>query len=407
MIQTDTLSSTEKKRLPDGWRWSELKEIARVFAGSSAPQGKEYFDPAGPPFIRVSDLSNKKRTTCLLEVADHLSNKALKECSLVLAKSGSTLFPKSGAAILANNRALLGMDAHIVSHLMVVEPIDKVVDPLWIYWAICQINMLDYSDNPSYPSLKQSTAEKIIIPLPPLQEQNRIIDIITEKVSAIEKAKVAAEVQLNAAEALPKACLRETFSGPMAKGWAKRRLGDVCDFIGGMQPPKGVFKYKPQDGYVRLVQIQDFRRSDMAVYIPIEDTKRMFDETDVMIGRYGPPIFQILRGLSGSYNVALIKTMPKEGLNKGYLYYFLQEPNIQRAVIAQSQRSAGQSGVQKEFLENCFIPLPSLLEQQKVVQDLDNKFKAFVKLQNKLIEENNIVKHLVNASLRKAFNGEL
>ena len=85
------------------------------------------------------------------------------------------------------------------------------------------------------------------------------------------------------------------------KGWAS-----VCGFIGGMQPPKGTFKYAPTEGYIRLVQIQDFFADlYVPVYIRAEDSSRRFggEENDVMIGRYGPPLFQILRGLSGAYNI--------------------------------------------------------------------------------------------------------
>src|SRR5688572_27584092 len=87
------------------------------------------------------------------------------------------------------------------------------------------------------------------------------------------------------------------------------KLGDVCSFIGGSQPPKSTFKTAPGPGYIRLVQIQDFRRSDFDVYIPIDEARRTFGVNDVMIGRYGPPVFQILRGLSGAYNVALMKAV--------------------------------------------------------------------------------------------------
>jgi type I restriction enzyme S subunit len=95
-----------------------------------------------------------------------------------------------------------------------------------------------------------------------------------------------------------------------------------------------------------------------------------------MIGRYGPPVFQILRGLSGAYNVALMKAVPSSGLLKEYLYYLLQESSIQTAVIAQSQRAAGQSGVQKDFLENFKVLLPPLVEQQRIAVRLRDQLAA-------------------------------
>jgi type I restriction enzyme S subunit len=99
-----------------------------------------------------------------------------------------------------------------------------------------------------------------------------------------------------------------------------------------------------------------------------------------MIGRYGPPVFQILRGISGAYNVALMKAEPKtDNLSKEYLYRFLQSPSIQNYIIGLSQRSAGQSGVNKAALEEYEILLPSLPEQQRIVSKLDLLFEKIDK----------------------------
>lgn len=191
----------------------------------------------------------------------------------------------------------------------------------------------------------------------------------------------------------------------LPKNWKWVRLGDICDFIGGMQPPKSVFSNKLLQGYVRLVQIQDFRRSDFAVYIPQEEAKRTFEQTDVMIGRYGPPVFQILRGLSGAYNVALMKTAPNaDAITKDFLFYLLKESSIQNAVISQSQRSAGQSGVQREFVENLIVPLPSLTEQKRIVAILNEQMAAVEKARAAAEAQLQAAKTLPAAYLREVFD---
>lgn len=87
-----------------------------------------------------------------------------------------------------------------------------------------------------------------------------------------------------------------------------------------------------------------------------------------MIGRYGPPVFQILRGLSGTYNVALMKAAPKtKFLSKNFLFYLLQEPRIQERVIRDSDRTAGQSGVRKPLLESFIVGIPPVAEQRRIV----------------------------------------
>ena len=200
--------NTERKELPDGWKWVKLGDVCRVFSGSPAPQGQQFFNSDGPRFFRVSDLSQHGRTISLSESRDRLSQDALTSRKLVSANKGTVIFPKSGAAIATNNRALLAVDGYIVSHLMGLEPKDEVLSE-YLYYVACDMDMMDYANNTGYPSLKLSVMRSTEIPLPPLPEQNRIIATLSEQMSAIEKARRAAEDVLEAVEALRGAILRE------------------------------------------------------------------------------------------------------------------------------------------------------------------------------------------------------
>ena len=91
----------------------------------------------------------------------------------------------------------------------------------------------------------------------------------------------------------------------MRDGWEIKKLGDVTDLQGGSQPPKSTFLYEHQDGYVRLLQIRDFKRDDKAAYIVNSKKNRLCDENDILIGRYGASVGRICTGKSGAYNVAL------------------------------------------------------------------------------------------------------
>lgn len=65
------------------WPMEALGKVARVFAGSAAPQGSEYFSDDGPPFFRVSDVSAHGRTRNLLDAANGLSRECSKACPLL------------------------------------------------------------------------------------------------------------------------------------------------------------------------------------------------------------------------------------------------------------------------------------------------------------------------------------
>ncbi len=153
--------------------------------------------------------------------------------------------------------------------------------------------------------------------------------------------------------------------------WPVVELGSVVSFIGGSQPPKSTFKYELEDGYVRLLQIRDYKSDDNLTFIPKDSTKKFCSKDDVMIGRYGPPVFQILRGLEGAYNVALMKAQPSEKVDRDYLFYFLKQEKLFRLIDRLSQRTAGQSGVDMEALKAYPMILPPLDEQKRIAGILD------------------------------------
>ncbi|MBL6606112.1 MAG: restriction endonuclease subunit S [Alphaproteobacteria bacterium] len=156
--------------------------------------------------------------------------------------------------------------------------------------------------------------------------------------------------------------------------WKTVKLGEICKFEGGSQPPKKEFVYEPADGYVRFLQIRDFKSDKNITYIPTAKKNRLCSETDILIGRYGASVGQILSGLSGAYNVALMKTIPNEELiSKGWLQAYLTSPLFQKPLMEVSSRSA-QNGFSKDDIYDFDVPLPPLAEQQRIVAKLDAAF---------------------------------
>lgn len=149
------------------------------------------------------------------------------------------------------------------------------------------------------------------------------------------------------------------------------RIEDVCDFVGGSQPPKSEFINTPKEGYVRLIQTRDYKTDAFPTYIRSTSTRKFCDAKDIMIGRYGPPIFQICRGLTGAYNVALLKAKPQECIDREYLYYFLKQDAVFQYVDKLSARTGGQTGVDLVSLNKYPIRLPEdISDQQKLVSVL-------------------------------------
>ena len=133
----------------------------------------------------------------------------------------------------------------------------------------------------------------------------------------------------------------------MIGSWKTMKLSELSDFQGGSQPPKSQFIDHPRKGYIRLLQIRDFKRDDKAVYIPIVKKNRVCSADDIMIGRYGASVGQIHRGKAGAYNVALIKTIPNDNLiNRNFFFYYLISDLFQQPLKMIAERSA-QAGFSK------------------------------------------------------------
>ena len=187
--------------------------------------------------------------------------------------------------------------------------------------------------------------------------------------------------------------------------WEFSELKNVINLVGGNQPPKSKFLYEEEEDTVRLIQIRDYKSDQHKVFIRKSDAKRFVEPTDVMIGRYGPPIFQILRGLKGAYNVALMKAEPVLGsFDKDYLYYYLSNQDLYNYVNSASDRTAGQSGVNKEHLEKYPVPVVPLAEQQEIVRQLDIMLAQVEQIKARLDAIPTILKKFRQSVLESYFN---
>jgi type I restriction enzyme S subunit len=174
--------------------------------------------------------------------------------------------------------------------------------------------------------------------------------------------------------------------------WEKRQLGELVRFEGGSQPPRSTFIYEERAGTIRLIQIRDYKSDEWKTFIPVNLARKKCTSDDIMIGRYGPPIFQILRGLTGAYNVALIKAIPTDELLRPYLYHFLKQPALLRFVESLSQRTSGQTGIEMDALKEYPFPLPpTKFEQNRIATALDDTDALILSLE-KLIEKKRNIK---------------
>ena len=196
----------------------------------------------------------------------------------------------------------------------------------------------------------------------PVTEQKKIAEIIDK----VNRIIVARRQELQKLDELIKARFVEMFGDPILnqKGFPVYRMDEIVEFQGGSQPDKKYFEYESTDDNIRLIQIRDYKTDNYITYIPKAMAKRFCTAEDIMIGRYGPPIFQILQGIEGAFNVALMKATPRQG-NREYVRWFLKQDCLLHYLEGMSKRTAGQDGIQMDKLKTYPFPLaPKELQEQ-------------------------------------------
>jgi type I restriction enzyme S subunit len=185
---------------------------------------------------------------------------------------------------------------------------------------------------------------------------------------------------------------KQTEAGLIPEDWLEYSIGDLIEFQGGSQPDKSTFRFTPKSGYIRLIQIRDYKTNKYETYVPTHLARRFCDQHDIMIGRYGPPIFQILRGIAGAYNVALIKAVPGPHVSRSYAYYSLMQDKLFAFVEKLSQRSSGQTGVDLNELRQYPFPLPPSEAEQEAIAEALSDADALIESLEQLIAKKRHIK---------------
>lgn len=412
--------------LPTEWVETTLDNIADWGSGGTPSRNNEDYYGGNIPWIKTGDLGDK----LIIKPSEYITELGLKNSSAKLFPKGSVAIAMYGATI--GRTSILDIDATTNQACAVGNPKPNITTSEFLYYFLIneKDNFIAKGKGGAQPNISQALIKEHVVYFPPFAEQKEIADRLDQLLAQVEATQarlaripyiikqfrqsvLAAAVSgklTNSGSKYQTIEVTDTWSheieGPIH--WLKFNFSDVIKIIGGSQPPKSDFLNEPKAGYVRLIQIRDYKTDAYKVYIPLEKAKRLVSKDDVMIGRYGPPIFQILRGLEGAYNVALMKAEPKpELLDKEYLYWYLQNYKLFNYINAGSDRTAGQSGVNKKHLESYPLLVPPIEEQTEIVRRVEQLFAYADSIEQQAKAAKERVDNLTQAILAKAFRGEL
>ncbi len=201
--------------LPDGWGWVTVEELAHSIQYGYTESATA--ECVGPKFLRITDIQNSQvdwRSVpyCKCSEANHKKYK-LEFGDIVFARTGAT----TGKSFLITECP----DAVFASYLIRLRLNDRVNVRFFYeflnapdYWA--QITTVKQGS--AQPGVNAAVLATLRLPLPPLDEQRRIVDAVEQRLSVVQEVELAVEAGLVRAERLRKSVLKSAFEG---------RLGDL------------------------------------------------------------------------------------------------------------------------------------------------------------------------------------
>ena len=347
-----------------------IKELGAIITGNTpSKKVKEYWNSKDICFVKP-DIIADEGVDDITESNEYISEFARKKARIV---KENAIFVTCIGSI--GKIGIAGSGEYAFNQqINVIIPNEKVRSKYLAYnLYFNKSKLVAIANAPVVPIINKSQFGDFIINIDTdINKQDKAIEVLDKLTKIIQQRKN----EIMYLDNLIKARFVEMFGNPYnnEKNFPMMTVADVIEFTGGAQPDKKYFEYKPTEDNIRLIQIRDYKTDNYITYIPKMMAKRFCDADDIMIGRYGPPIFQILKGIEGSYNVALMKATPKMG-NKEFIRYFLKQECLFNYLDGLSQRTAGQSGIDMPALKSYPFPYPPL--------ELQEEFEKFSKQVNK------------------------
>lgn len=264
------------------------------------------------------------------------------------------------------------------------------------------------------------------VPLSPINEQQRIVNRIESLFTKLDRAKELIENTLAQFEQNKMAILHKAFTGELTAKWRKENnidlssweivsIKDIGEVKGGKRLPKGEMLVNENTGhpYIKAgnlkngtVAFNDLQYLKPQVYEKIK--KYIVKENDVYITIVGACIGDVgiipkeVNGANLTENAAKITNLK---CNAKFLSIQLSISSVQKQIKGKiASATLGKLSLQN--IKNIQIKMPTIEEQQEIVNILDKLLAKYNKIKN-LEQQLEKIELLKKAILAKAFRGEL
>lgn len=415
--------------VPDGWAWCRLKEVCELKGGKRIPAGLSATkEKTNHIYIRVTDMQNNSISDAdLVYITDDIFEKIQR---YIINKDDLYL-------TIAGTIGRVGEVPEIFDGMNLTENALKLTNISICKKFLMQILntklVQDYFESTYHqvamPKLSLINASKTIIPVPPLDEQQRIVneidnvfsitnnldidivhleDLITQAKSkildlAIHGKLVPQDPNDEPAEELLKRIATsdnrpyekvedESVPFEVPDSWRWVKLSSICNKLvdGDHNPPKGVeeeteyiMASSRNINYDRLDDLENVRYLTKEVF-DIENNRTKAEKGDIFftsVGTIGRSCIY-----SGDYNICFQRsvTVLNTKINNQFLKYYFDSSFFQTYVIEHSTGTA-QMGFYLKEMANSPIAIPPMNEQARIVDKISELFYQLDQIQNNLI----------------------
>lgn len=259
------------------------------------------------------------------------------------------------------------------------------------------------------------------VPVPPLAEQQRIVDRIESLFAKLDEAKEKAQAVVDSFETRKAAILHKAFTGELTKKWRKsentrwvyKKIKDCCKLGSGGTPSRKVPDfYKGDIPWIKTGEIEwndIYDTEEKITQSAIDNSSaRCYKPGVVLVAMYGMGVTRgkasILR-VQAATNQAVCVLEPQSALlyNRYLLYYFMRNYwDIREKAVGGNQLNLSLT-----IIKELNIEIPPIDEQMEIVQIIDNLFdkeQQTKEAAEAVLDQIDLMKKSI---LARAFRGEL
>ena len=168
--------------IPESWCWCRLGEIGDWKAGSTPSRSNPELYNGNIPWLKTGDLTDGD----INEISECISKKALESCSMRLNPIGSVLIAMYGATI--GKLGILKIEATTNQACCACVPYNGIYNKYLFYYLMSQKkDFTEKAEGGAQPNISREKLVVHLLPLPPYEEQKRIVDTIEKMLPLCEK----------------------------------------------------------------------------------------------------------------------------------------------------------------------------------------------------------------------------